>query len=113
MNQANLIFKLHEIRNTINKTSDLASIIELGRYAHSLAFPVPIDKGFGYKIEGKNKTLHLLNNELRTYENSNTEIEVIQFQIASSILMLMLQFIDGSLENLEEMIDEIRDADAA
>ena len=113
MNQVNLIFKLHQIRENINKTNDIATIIQLGKEAYSLAFPISIDKAFGYKIEGKNKTLLMLNNELRSYEKSNTEIEVIQFQIASSILMLMLSFIQGSLDNLNDVIAEYKDADAA
>jgi len=113
MNQINLIFKLHQIREKINKATDVASIIKYGREAYSLAFPVPIDKDFGYKIEGKNRTLLILNNELRSYEKSNTEMEVIQFQIASSILMLMLSFIQGSLQNLDDMIEEFKKVDAA
>lgn len=113
MTQINLIFKLHQIRESINKAKDTASIIELGKEAYTLVFPVPIDKDFGYKIEGKNKTLLTLNNELRSYEKSNTEMEVIQFQIASSVLMLMLSFIQGSLERLNEMIAEYKDANVA
>lgn len=113
MSQIHLIYKLHQIRENINRATDIATIIECGNEAYSLAFPVPVDKDFGYKIEGKNKTLHMLNNELRGYAKSNTAFEVIQFQIASSILMLMLSFIQGSLQHLNELIQQYRDGEAA
>ena len=60
------------------------------------------------KIEGKERTLTLLSHEIRSYEKSNTEIEVIQFQLSSTILMLMLQFIQGSLEDMEQVLAECR-----
>ena len=87
-------------------SQDKETIFDTARQAYILALPVPIDPAFSYKIEGKGRTLYLLANEIKSYEKSNTEIEVIQFQFASTILMLMLQFIQGSLEDMQKVIFE-------
>lgn len=78
------------------------------RQAYVLASPVPIDPTFSYKIEGKERALTLLSHEIRSYEKSNIEIEVIQFQLSFTTLMLMLQYIQGSLEDMEQVLAECR-----
>lgn len=70
-----------------------------------ISSPVPIDPAFKYKIEGKDRILQMLSMEIRTFERGHTEIEVVQFQIASTILMLMLQFIERSLEGMKVVVD--------
>ena len=102
--QYHLIFKLETLRQTIIQSSNKEIIFATARQAYVLASPVPIDPSFSYKIEGKERTLTMLATEIRGYEKSNTEIEVIQFQFASTILMLMLQFIQGSLEDMQQVI---------
>lgn len=104
--QSHLIFRLEALRQNIILSQDKETIFETAKQAYDLALPVPIDPAFSYKIEGKERTLYLLANEIKSYEKSNTEIEVIQFQFASTILMLMLQFIQGSLRDMEQIIDE-------
>lgn len=104
--QLHLIFKLESLRQIIINSDDNETIFATAKEAHLLATPVPIDPAFSYKIEGKERTLTILSQEVRSYENSNTEIEVIQFQFASTILMLMLQFIQGSLGDMQKIITE-------
>lgn len=106
--QHHLIYKLETLRQVINTTADIETMIAAARQAYVLATPVPISPSFGYKIEGKERTLNLLAHEIRSYEKSNSELEVIQFQLSSTILMLMLQFIQGSLEDLQKVISEER-----
>ena len=102
--QLHLIFKLETFRQTIIQSQDKEIIFATARQAFVLASPVSIDPAFSYKIEGKERKLAMLANEIRSYEKSNAEIEVIQFQFASTILMLMLQFIQGSLGDMEQVI---------
>lgn len=104
--QFHLIFTLETFRQIILKSLDKETIFAAGRQTYVLATPVPIDSSFNYKIEGKERTLTILTNEITSYEKSNTEIEVIQFQFASTILMLMLQFIKGSLGDMQQVITE-------
>ena len=104
--QSHLIFRLEALRQNIMLSQDKETIFDTARQAYDLALPVPIDLAFSYKIEGKERTLYLLANEIKSYDKSNTEIEVIQFQFASTILMLMLQFIQGSLEDMQKVIFE-------
>ena len=104
--QLHFIYKLEALRQIIIGSADKETIFKAAREAFILATPVPIDPAYSYKIEGKERTLTILANELRSYEKSNTEIEVIQFQFASTILMLMLQFIQGSLRDMEQIIEE-------
>ena len=99
--QLHLICRLQTFREAISKATDKEMMMTVARQAYVLASPVSIDPSFGYKIEGKEKTLTLLAHEIRSYEKSNSEIEVIQFQLSSTILMLMLQFMQGSLEDME------------
>lgn len=106
--QHHLIYELESLRQIINKSDDKPTVIATARKAYVLAAPVPIDPSFKYKIEGKERTLTLLAHEIRSYEKSHTEIEVIQFQLSSTILMLMLQFIQGSLEDMEQVLAECR-----
>ena len=106
--QHHLIFKLESLRHVINKTVDKDMMIATARQACVLASTVPIDPAFSYKIEGRERTMSLLSHEIRSYEKSNTEIEVIQFQLSSTILMLMLQYIRGSLEDIEHVLAECR-----
>ena len=68
--------------------------------------PASIDPTFSYKIEGKERTLNLLSHKIKSYEKRNIEIEVIQFQPSSTALMLMLQYIRTSLEDLEQVLAE-------
>ena len=102
--QLHLIYKLESMRQIILNTKDVAAMMDMGQKAYDISFPVPIDPEFGYRIEGKQRILSILANEIRTYRQSNTEPEVIQFQISSTILMLMLQFIGGSLSEMEELL---------
>ncbi len=102
--QLHLICKLQTLRNIINTSNDLNIMMAAARQAFVLATPVPIDPLFGYKIEGKERTLTLLTHEIRSYEISNSEQEVVQFQLSSTILMLMLQYMQGSLEDMEMLI---------
>ena len=104
--QHHLIYKLESLRQIINKTTDRETMFATARQAYVLASPVPIDLAFSYKIEGKERTLSLLSHEIKSYEKSNTETEVIQFQLSSTILMLMLQYIQGSLEDMEQVLAE-------
>lgn len=104
--QLHLIFRLESLRQIIINSDDKETIFATAKEAQLLATPVPIDSAFSYKIEGKERTLIILSHELRSYENSNTEIEVIKFQLASTILMLMLQFIQGSLGDMQKVIAE-------
>ncbi len=104
--QSHLIFKLESLRQIIINSNDKETIFATARQAHLLATPVPIDLSFGYKIECKERTLTILSHEVRSYENSNTEMEVIKFQFASTILMLMLQFIQGTLGDIQKIIAE-------
>ena len=106
--QNHLIHKLESLRQIINKANDKEKMIATARQAYEIATPIPIDPSFSYKIEGKERTLTLLSYEIRSYEKSNSEIEVIQFQLSSTILMLMLQFIQGSLEDMEQVLAECR-----
>ena len=102
--QLHLIYKLESMRQIILNTADKNAILKLAQKVYDITFPVPIDLSFKYKIEGKERTLFMLANEIHSYEKSNTEIEVVQFQFAATILMLMLQFIEGSLEQMNELI---------
>lgn len=104
--QFHLIFKLESYRQIIVNSTEKETIFATARQAYILATPVPIDPAFSYKIEGKERTLAILSHEIRSYENSNTELEVIQFQFASTLLMLMLQFIQGSLGDMQKVIAE-------
>ena len=106
--QYHLIFKLELLREKIKATTDKNEIMALARQACDLAAPVPIDPSFGYRIQGKEKTLTLLSYEIRSYEKSNSEIEVVQFQLSSTILILMLQFIQGSLEDIQQILSEFK-----
>ena len=91
-------------------TTDRTAMLGLAQKVYDITFPVPIDPAYKYKIEGKERTLMMLAYEIRSYEKSNTEIEVIQFQLASTILILMLQFIEGSLETLQDELSKYSDA---
>lgn len=104
--QYHLIFKLEALRQTIINSIEREIIFDTARQAHILATPVPIDEHFGYKIIGKERTLAMLAQEIKSYQNSSTELEVIQFQFASTILILMLQFIQGSFSDLQKVIEE-------
>ena len=104
--QLHLIFRLEALRQIIVNSADRETIFETARQANNLATPVPIDENFGYKIVGKERTLAMLAQEIRSYERSGTELEVIQFQFASTILILMLQFIEGSFSDLQKVIEE-------
>ena len=106
--QYHLINKLESLRVKIKETTEKDTLMALARQAYDLAAPVHIDPAFHYKIQGKEKTLTLLSYEIRSYEKSNSEIEVIQFQLSSTILMLMLQFIQGSLEDLQQVLTEFK-----
>ena len=99
--QLHLIYKLEAMRQVILKTAELSTVLQMAQKVYDIALPVPIDPEFIYKIEGKERTLRMLQNEIRQYMKSNIEVEVIQFQLSSTILMLMLQFIEGSLEGME------------
>lgn len=107
--QLHMIYKLESMRQIILNTIDRTAMLGLAQKVYDITFPVPIDPAYKYKIEGKERTLTMLAYEIRSYEKSNTEIEVIQFQLASTILMLMLQFIDGSLETLQEELSKFLD----
>ncbi len=106
--QIHLIFELESLRQIIINTTNKETIFATARQAYELTTPVPIDPAFSYKIEGKERTLNILSHEIRSYEKSNTEIEVIKFQFTSTILMLMLQFIQGSLSDMQKVIAENR-----
>ena len=106
--QYHLIFKLELLREKIKATTDKDEIMAIARQVYDLAAPFPIDPSFHYKIQGKEKTLTLLSYEIRSYEKSNSEIEVVQFQLSSTILMLMLQFIQGSLEDIQQILSEFK-----
>lgn len=106
--QLHLICRLESLREEITKTTGKEIMIAIARQAYVLASPVSIDPSFGYKIEGKERILTILAHEIRSYEKSNSETEVIRFQLASTILMLMLQFMQGSLGDLQEVIKENR-----
>ena len=106
--QYHLVYKLESFREKIKETTDKDTIMAIARQAYDLAAPVRIDPTFHYKIQGKEKTLTLLSYEIRSYEKSNSEIEVIQFQLSSTILMLMLQFIQGSLEDIQQILSEFK-----
>lgn len=106
--QLHLIYKLESMRQIILNIEDKAAMLALTQKVYDITLPVPIDPSFKYKIEGKERTLFILANEIRSYQKSNTEIVVVQFQLASTILMLMLQFIEGSLEQMNEMIVQHR-----
>jgi len=102
--QLHLIYKIEAMRQVILQTADLSAVLQMAQRVYVIASPVPIDPEFGYKIEGKDRILQMLSNEIRTFERGNAEIEVVQFQIASTILMLMLQFIEGSLEEIQQVL---------
>ncbi len=102
--QLHLIYKLESMRQIILVTTDLAALLDLAQKAYDISFPVPIDPSFRYKIEGKERTLNMLANEIRQFRKSNSETEVIQFQLSSTILMLMLQFIEGSLDSMQTVL---------
>ena len=104
--QLHLIFRLEWFRQIIINSVDRETIFDTARQALILATPVPIDEDFGYKIVGKERTLTMLAQEIRSYEKSGTELEVIQFQFASTILILMLQFIEGSFSDLQKVTEE-------
>lgn len=106
--QLHLVFKLEAMRQVILNTNEISAVIAMAQKVIDITSPVPIDPEFKYKIEGKEKILTLLKNEIRQFERSNSEPEVIRFQISSTILMLMLQFIEGSLEEMQEMLGEGR-----
>ena len=106
--QLHLIYKLEAMRKVIAAGTNLSSILTIAQQVYVIASPVPIDPAFGYKIEGKDRILQMLSNEIRTFERGNAEIEVVQFQLSSTILMLMLQFIEGSLEGMRGMLEEER-----
>ena len=96
-----IIFKLNELRNVINGTFDKDLMMETALTAIKIASPAETKK------EGKEKILNLLENEIRSYsKNTSTEIEVIQFQLSSSILMLCLQFIEGSYDDMQAFLIE-------
>lgn len=88
-------------------------MITLTLAAVDLALPVPIDPSFEYKIVGKERTLNMLRQEIRLYEKGNTEPEIISFQLSSSILMLMLQFIEGTLQVPQDISKKNEDQKAA
>ena len=104
--QLHLIFNLESLRKIILQSINRELILTAAQDAYLLATPVRLDPNFNYKIEGKERALSILANEIRGYQKCNTEIEVIQFQFASTILMLMLQFIQGSLEDMQKVIFE-------
>ena len=106
--QLHLIYKLESMRQIILNTTDRKALFSLAKKVCDITFPVPIDPAFKYKIEGKERTLLILSNEIRTYQKSNTELEIIKFQLSSTILILMLQFIDGSLKDLQQIIVNLR-----
>ena len=106
--QLHLIYKLESMRQIIMNTTDRSAMLRLAQKVYDITFPVPIDPAYKYKIEGKERTLMMLAYEIRSYEKSNTEIEVVQFQLASTILMLMLQFIDGTLESMQEELNKLK-----
>ena len=108
LTQYHLIYKLESFREKIKATTDKNEMMAIARQAYDLAAPVHIDPTFHYKIQGKEKTLTLLSYEIRSYEKSNSEIEVVQFQLSSTILMLMLQFIQGSLEDIQQILSEFK-----
>ena len=106
--QLHLIYKLESMRQIIISTTDRTAILGLAQKVYDITFPVPIDPEYKYKIEGKERTLMMLAYEIRSYEKCNTEVEVIQFQLASTILILMLQFIEGSLETMQTVLIEYK-----
>ncbi len=111
--QLHLVFRLNELRNNINAAKDKELMIAFAQEAYDLSFPVPADPSFNYKIEGKQRTLTLLANEIRIFEKSSSELPVIQFQLASTILMLSLQFIEGSLGLMQKMLRDFQKLKAA
>jgi hypothetical protein len=102
--QIHLIYKLESMRKIVANVNHLPSIIAIAQKVYDITFPVPIGPSFKYKIEGKERTLNQLQQEIRLYSTSKTEIEVVQFQLASTIMILMLQFIDGTLEEMRGVL---------
>ena len=89
---------LHEIRIIINSTLDKTKMIIIAKEA------IEITERIKTKKEGKERIIDMLKNEIRSYSNSNSEIEIVQFQLASSILMLSLQFLEGTIDDMNAMI---------
>lgn len=94
------IYKLNELRTIINDSRDTSIIMQTALQAIELTEHIETKK------EGKERILHLLKSEIRTYTNSHIEIEVIQFQVASTLLMLGLQFIEGTIDDMIAMLIE-------
>ncbi len=93
-----IIYRLNELRIIINNTLDKTLMMNTAKEA------IEITEGIKTKKEGKERILNLLKNEIRSYSNSTTEIEVVQFQLSSSILMLSLQFLEGTVDDMNAMI---------
>ncbi len=92
------IYRLSELRSIINNTIDKSLIMQTAMKAVEIVEHLETNK------QGKEKILNLLKNEIRTYTNSNSEIEIVQFQLASTILMLCLQFIEGTVDDMQAMM---------
>lgn len=98
-----IVYSLDKLRTQINSTVDKEVMMQTALKA------IEITELIETKKEGKERILTLLKNEIRSYsKSSTTEIEVIQFQLASSILMLCLQFIEGSYDDMQALIIELR-----
>ena len=95
-----IIYSLDNLRTIINNTVDKEVMMQAALQAIEITEPIETKK------EGKERILNLLKNEIRSYSKSNTEIEVIQFQLSSSILMLCLQFIEGSYDDMQAFLIE-------
>ena len=91
-------YRLNEIRIIINSTLDKTKMIIIAKEA------IEITERIKTKKEGKERIIDMLKNEIRSYSNSNSEIEIVQFQLASSILMLSLQFLEGTIDDMNAMI---------
>ena len=107
--QISLVKKLHDLKSKMLQSNDQETITLYIKEVIKIATPVPPyvkEKFFNeaYKNESKQMILALLKGDIKCIEDkSYPDWETIHFQVASSIAMLVLNFIDGGLTRVNEL----------
>jgi hypothetical protein len=107
-----LVKKIMDAKNKILKSKDRETVTELVKGVIETALPVPPAYSLSFdnrsfKDFSKVSALKLLSLELAEVQYApNLDWQIIQFQIPTSMYLLIMTFIDGGEDRIKEIVDE-------
>jgi hypothetical protein len=107
--QITLVKKLSDLKNKIVKSQDKEAITLYIQEVIKISTPVQpyVDERLAnsrYKQESKIRAISLLEGDIDCVKsNSYPDWETVHFQVASSIAMLALNFVEGGVSRLNEL----------